>query len=66
MNDSDYEPNRPEVLLRATRIRAQFPRAPLHYFAHSLAYELDMKPGHILQILNVTWGIRGQGVPPAS
>lgn len=44
-----------EVLRRATRLRAQFPRAPLHYFAHSLSYELDMKPERILWILEAAW-----------
>ena len=61
MNGSDYEPNQLEVLLRATRLRAQFPRAPLDYFAHSLAYELDMKAEDILKILRFAWGITGQG-----
>ncbi len=42
---------RREIVLRAVRLRAQFPDAPLDYFAHSLAYELDMKVEHVLRVL---------------
>lgn len=43
------------MLTRAARLREQFPSAPLDYFAHSLAYELDMKPEKILRVLEAEW-----------
>ncbi len=45
---------REEIVLRASRLRAQFPDAPLDYFARSLSYELDLKPETILRVLEAT------------
>lgn len=48
---------REEIVLRARRLRAQFPDAPLDYFAHSLSYELDLKPETILRVLEESPGV---------
>ena len=59
MNHPSHAAMRREIVLRARRLRTQFPDAPLDYFAHSLAYELDMKPEHILRVLEEEWSDEG-------
>lgn len=57
MNDPSHPPIRLEVVRRATRLRKQFPSAPIEYFAHSLAYEVDLKPEQIRAILESAWDV---------